>query len=30
MSSDRVQDSHKEQEFWMTRLDWDGIQLNQF
>ena len=27
---DRVQDSYEEQEFWMTRLDWVGIQLNQF
>ena len=27
---DRVQDSYEEQEFWMTRLDWFGIQLNQF
>ena len=27
---DRVQDSHEEQEFWMTRLDWVGIRLNQF
>ena len=28
--SDRVQDSYEEQEFWMTRLDWAGIRLNQF
>ena len=27
---DRVQDSHEEQEFWITRLDWVGIRLNQF
>ena len=27
---DIVQDSDEEQEFWMTRLDWVGIQLNQF
>ena len=27
---DRVQDSHDEKEFWMTRLDWVGIILNQF
>ena len=27
---DRVQDSHKEQKFWITRLDWVGTQLNQF
>ena len=27
---DRVQASHEEQEFWMTRLDWVGTQLNQF
>ena len=27
---DRLQYSHEEQEFWMTRLDWVGIQLNQF
>ena len=27
---DRVQDSNKEQKFWMTRLDWFGIRLNQF
>ena len=27
---DRVQDSYEEQEFWMTRLDWVGIRLNQF
>ena len=27
---DSVQDSYEEQEFWMTRLDWVGIQLNQF
>ena len=27
---DRVQDSHEEQEFCMTRLDWVGIRLNQF
>ena len=27
---DRVQDSHEEQDFWMTRLDWVGIWLNQF
>ena len=27
---DRVQDSHEEQEFWMTRLDWVGTWLNQF
>ena len=27
---DRVKDSHEEQEFWMTRLDWVGIRLNQF
>ena len=24
---DRVQDSHEVQEFWMTRLDWVGIQI---
>ena len=27
---DSVQDSYEEQEFWMTRLDWFGIRLNQF
>ena len=27
---DRVQDSHDEPEFWMNRLDWVGIKLNQF
>ena len=27
---DRVKDSYEEQEFWMTRLDWVGIWLNQF
>ena len=27
---DRVQDIYEEQEFWMTRLDWVGIWLNQF
>ena len=27
---DRVQDSYEEQEFWMTRLYWVGIQINQF
>ena len=27
---DRVQDSHEEQKFWMTRLDLVGIRLNQF
>ena len=27
---DRVHDSHKEQEFWMTILYWVGIRLNQF
>ena len=27
---DSVQDSYEEQEFWMTRLDWVGIRLNQF
>ena len=27
---DRVQDSYEEQEFWMTRLDWVGIRINQF
>ena len=27
---DRVHDSYEEQEFWMTRLDWVGIRLNQF
>ena len=26
----RVQDSHEEQELWMTRLDWVGTQINQF
>ena len=26
----RVQDSYEEQEFWMTRLDWVGIRINQF
>ena len=30
ITSDRVQDSHEEQEFWMTRLDWVEIRLNQF
>ena len=30
LKTDRVQDSHEEQEFWMTRLDWVGIRLNQF
>ena len=24
-----VQDSYEKQEFWMTRLDWVGIRLNQ-
>ena len=28
--SDREQDSYEEQEFWMTRLNWFGIWLNQF
>ena len=28
--SDSVKDSYEEQEFWMTRLDWFGIRLNQF
>ena len=28
--ADSVQDSYAEQEFWMTRLDWVGIWLNQF
>ena len=28
--SDRVHDSHEEQEFWMARLDWVGTRLNQF
>ena len=28
--SDRVQDSYEEQKFWMTRLYWVGIRLNQF
>ena len=27
---DSVQDSYEEQEFWMTRLYWVGIRLNQF
>ena len=27
---DSVLDSYEEQEFWMTRLDWVGIRLNQF
>ena len=27
---DSVKDSYEEQEFWMTRLDWVGIRLNQF
>ena len=27
---DRLQDTYEEQELWMTRLDWVGIQLNQF
>ena len=30
MQSDRVQDSNEEQDFWMTRLYWVGIRLNQF
>ena len=30
MVIDRKQDSHEEQEFWMTRLDLVGIRLNQF
>ena len=30
MEFDRVQNSYEEQEFWMTRLDWFGIQINQF
>ena len=30
MVYDRVQDSPDEQEFWMTRLDWVGIRINQF
>ena len=30
MIFDRVQYSYEEQEFWMTRLDWVGIRLNQF
>ena len=29
-TSDRVQDIHEEQDFWMVRLDWVGIRLNQF
>ena len=29
-NSDRVQGSYEEQELWMTRLDWIGIQLNKF
>ena len=29
-SGDRVQDSYEDPEFWMTRLDWVGIQLKQF
>ena len=28
--ADSVLDSYEEQEFWMTRLDWVGIRLNQF
>ena len=27
---DSVLDSYEEQEFWMTRLNWVGIRLNQF
>ena len=27
---DSVLDSYEEQEFWMTKLDWVGIRLNQF
>ena len=30
ITCDRVHDSHEEQEFWMTRLDWVKIRLNQF
>ena len=30
LKNDRVQDSYEEQEFWMTKLDWVGIRLNQF
>ena len=30
VTSDRVQYSDEEQEFWMTRLDWVGIRFNQF
>ena len=30
IQTDRVQDSHEVQGFWMTRLYWVGIRLNQF
>ena len=30
ITGDSVMDSYEEQEFWMTRLDWVGIWLNQF
>ena len=30
LDTDSVKDSYEEQEFWMTRLDWVGIILNQF
>ena len=30
METDSVQNSYEEQEFWMTRLDWVVIRLNQF
>ena len=30
MQTDSVLESYEEQEFWMTRLDWVGMRLNQF
>ena len=30
LNIDSVQDSYEEQEFWMNRIYWVGIRLNQF
>ena len=30
INGDKVQDIYEEQEFWMTRIDWVGIRINQF
>ena len=30
VENNSVQDSYEEQEFWITKLDWVGIRLNQF